>query len=128
MGGASGKARVSQELAINAYPKAARSRALRQETMQNISEWFGCGVVTTGIYVPLGRKPPVGQKPLALVVEGDSELSVRRARAELRRVLDEATEAVDEERFSLESAMAGGNGMGGTSAAVAQGMGQGYGK
>lgn len=129
MGAGGTKAKFSQELGINEYPKAARAKALRQETIQNIAEWFGCGVINTGIYVPLGRKPPAGERPLTLVIEGESEINVRRARAELRRLLDEATEAVDAERFSLESALAGGNGMAGSGSAggaLAE-LGQGYG-
>jgi hypothetical protein len=57
----------------------------------------------------IGKKPPPGERPIYLVVEGSSRMDVFRAREELLRVLEEAAEnsKVDTDLVSSRYAILG---------------------
>ncbi|GJY93073.1 DEAD-box ATP-dependent RNA helicase 42 [Tanacetum coccineum] len=79
------------ELEINDFPQNARWKVTHKETLGPISEWTGAAITTRGQYVQPGRIPAPGERKLYLFIEGGSEQSVKRAKAELKRVLEDIT-------------------------------------
>ncbi|XWS07759.1 hypothetical protein CRYUN_Cryun41cG0018300 [Craigia yunnanensis] len=77
------------ELEINEFPQNARWKVTHKETLGPISEWTGAAITTRGQFFPPGRTPGPGERKLCLYIEGATELSVKRAKAELRRVLED---------------------------------------
>ncbi|XVE52660.1 hypothetical protein DITRI_Ditri02bG0140800 [Diplodiscus trichospermus] len=77
------------ELEINEFPQNARWKVTHKETLGPISEWTGAAITTRGQYFPPGRIPGPGERKLFLFIEGATELSVKRAKAELKRVLED---------------------------------------
>jgi hypothetical protein len=65
-----------------------------KDAMSLITEMTGAAVITKGIYVPPGKQPPEGEARLHLLIEGPSELSVKRAKQEIKKILEETTEKV----------------------------------
>ncbi|KAK6146970.1 hypothetical protein DH2020_017882 [Rehmannia glutinosa] len=62
-----------------------------KETLGPISEWTGAAITTRGQYYPPGRIAGPGERKLYLFIEGPTEQSVKRAKAELKRVLEDIT-------------------------------------
>ena len=81
---------AAEELDINDYPQQARSKMLK-EGLKHVEEATGAAVTCRGIFVAPGRAPPVGERRLHLLIEGTTEFAVKRARVELRRILEEET-------------------------------------
>ncbi|CAO2826474.1 unnamed protein product [Amaranthus hypochondriacus] len=79
------------ELEINDFPQNARWKVTHKETLGPISEWTGAAITTRGQYYPSGKNPGPGERKLYLYIEGTSENSVKRAKAELKRVLEDIT-------------------------------------
>ncbi|KAF7824959.1 DEAD-box ATP-dependent RNA helicase 42 [Senna tora] len=79
------------ELEINDFPQNARWKVTHKETLGPISEWTGAAITTRGQYFPPGKVPGPGERKLYLFIEGPSEQSVKRAKAELKRVLEDIT-------------------------------------
>ncbi|KAK4396307.1 DEAD-box ATP-dependent RNA helicase 42 [Sesamum angolense] len=79
------------ELEINDFPQNARWKVTHKETLGPISEWTGAAITTRGQYYPPGRIPGPGERKLYLFIEGPTEQSVKRAKAELKRVLEDIT-------------------------------------
>uniref|UniRef100_A0A0V0IZ44 RNA helicase n=1 Tax=Solanum chacoense TaxID=4108 RepID=A0A0V0IZ44_SOLCH len=79
------------ELEINDFPQNARWKVTHKETLGPISEWTGAAITTRGQYVPPGKVPGFGERKLYLFIEGPTEQSVKRAKAELKRVLEDIT-------------------------------------
>ena len=79
------------ELEINDFPQNARWRVTHKETLGPISEWTGAAITTRGQYFPQGRIPGPGDRKLYLFIEGPTEQSVKRAKSELKRVLEDIT-------------------------------------
>jgi ATP-dependent RNA helicase DDX46/PRP5 len=84
---------VKDELDINDYPQQAR-RKLMVDTIKRIEEWTGTAITGRGIYVLPGRQPPPGESRLHLLFEAPTEASVRKAKAECLRILEEETKRV----------------------------------
>jgi ATP-dependent RNA helicase DDX46/PRP5 len=84
--------RYSEDLEINDYPQSARWKVLQQSGMQSITEMTGCGLTTKGVFVAPGRQPPAGQRKLFLFIEGNTVDEVRKAKFEIKRMLDEAVQ------------------------------------
>lgn len=59
-----------------------------------IAENTGAAVITKGVFVPPGKPVPEGERKIYLLIEGPTETSVKRAKQELKRVLEETTEKV----------------------------------
>ncbi|KAK7848314.1 dead-box atp-dependent rna helicase 42 [Quercus suber] len=78
-----------EELEINDFPQNARWRLTRKETLAPISEWTGAAISTRGQYFAPGRIPGPGERKLYLFIEGPNEQSVKRAKSELKRVLED---------------------------------------
>ncbi|KAF5740989.1 hypothetical protein HS088_TW11G01071 [Tripterygium wilfordii] len=79
------------ELEINDFPQNARWKVTHKETLGPISDWTGAAITTRGQYFPPGRIPAQGDRKLYLFIEGPTEQSVKRAKAELKRVLEDIT-------------------------------------
>lgn len=79
------------ELEINDFPQNARWKVTHKETLGPISEWTGAAITTRGQYYPPGKVAGPGERKLYLFIEGPTEQSVKRAKADLKRVLEEIT-------------------------------------
>lgn len=79
------------ELEINDFPQNARWKVTHKETLGPISEWTGAAITTRGQYFPPGKAAGPGERKLYLFIEGPTEQSVKRAKAELKRVLEDIT-------------------------------------
>ncbi|KAF2555260.1 hypothetical protein F2Q68_00018045 [Brassica cretica] len=79
------------ELEINDFPQNARWKVTRRETLGSISDWSGAAITTRGQFFTPGRVPGPGERKLYLFVEGPSEESVKAAKAELMRVVNDIT-------------------------------------
>ncbi|KAF8409871.1 hypothetical protein HHK36_002389 [Tetracentron sinense] len=79
------------ELEINDFPQNARWKVTHKETLGPISDWTGAAITTRGQYYPSGKIPGPGERKLYLFIEGPTEQSVKRAKSELKRVLEDIT-------------------------------------
>jgi len=79
------------ELEINDFPQNARWKVTHKETLGPISEWTGAAVTTRGQFYPSGKIPGPGERKLYLFIEGPTEKSVKKAKAEVKRVLEDYT-------------------------------------
>ncbi|KAI3472730.1 hypothetical protein Pfo_029373 [Paulownia fortunei] len=75
------------ELEINDFPQNARWKVTHKETLGPISEWTGAAITTRGQFYPPGRIAGPGERKLYLFIEGPTEQSVKRAKAELKRLV-----------------------------------------
>jgi len=82
------------ELEINDFPQHARWKVTHKDALSQISEMTGAAITTRGQYFRPGTTPPAGEKKLYLLIEGPTELSVKRAKQEIKRVIEETTEKV----------------------------------
>lgn len=65
-----------------------------KDALSQITEMTGAAITTRGQYFRPGTAVPAGERKLFLLIEGPTELSVKRAKAEVKRVLEETTEKV----------------------------------
>ncbi|OAY69095.1 DEAD-box ATP-dependent RNA helicase 42 [Ananas comosus] len=79
------------ELEINDFPQNARWKVTHKETLGPISEWTGAAITTRGQFYPPGKIPGPGERKLYLFIEGPTESSVKKAKAEVKRVLEDYT-------------------------------------
>jgi ATP-dependent RNA helicase DDX46/PRP5 len=59
--------------------------------IDEVIDQTGVNIICRGTYIPPGRKLELGERRLYLLIEGDSEISVKQARLELQRILDDET-------------------------------------
>lgn len=80
------------KLEINDFPQKARWAVTNRTNVAKILEATGTSITTKGNYYPPGKEPPAGAEPkLYLLIEGDTEVVVGNALAEMTRLLKEAT-------------------------------------
>ncbi|KAL6180798.1 hypothetical protein ACLB2K_047457 [Fragaria x ananassa] len=77
------------ELEINDLPQNARWKVTHKETVGPITDCTGAAIITRGQYFPPGKVPGPADRKLYLFIEGHTEKSVERAKAELEHVLEE---------------------------------------
>ncbi|CAM0954762.1 unnamed protein product [Alopecurus aequalis] len=77
------------ELEINDFPQNARWKITHRETLVPIQELTGAAITTRGIFIPHGRKVGANERKLYLYIEGPNESSVKEAKAEVKRVLED---------------------------------------
>ena len=65
-----------------------------KDSMAAINELTGAAVTTKGRYYKAGTQLPEGEQRLFLLIEGPTELSVKKAKDEIKRILEETTEKV----------------------------------
>ena len=81
-------------LEINDFPQKARWAVTNRTNVAKILEATGTSITTKGTYYAAGKEvPPGGEPKLYILVEGDTELVVANAMAELTRLLKEGTMA-----------------------------------
>lgn len=79
-------------LEINDFPQKARWAVTNRTNVAKILEATGTSITTKGNYYPPGKEPGPGQEPkLYILIEGDTEVVVGNALAELTRLLREGT-------------------------------------
>ena len=84
-------------LEINDFPQKARWAVTNRTNVAKILEATGTSITTKGTYYAPGKEPGAGQDPkLYILVEGDTELVVANAMAELQRLLAHGTIAAAE--------------------------------
>ncbi|CAG2104449.1 unnamed protein product [Medioppia subpectinata] len=81
--------RFEEELEINEFPQQARWKVTSKEALALISEYSEAGITVRGTYFPSGKEPQLGERKLYLAIEGTTELSVSKARAEIIRLIKE---------------------------------------
>ncbi|CAM0911181.1 unnamed protein product [Alopecurus aequalis] len=77
------------ELEINDFPQNARWKITHKDTLVPIQEWTGAAVTTRGTFIPQGRIVGANERKLYLYIEGPNESSVKKAKTELKRVLED---------------------------------------
>ena len=90
--GGSVSGRFFSELEINDFPQQARWKVTHRETMLQVAELTGCAVITKGVFVPPGKPVPDGERRIYLLIEGPSDAAVKKAKQELKKVIEEQTE------------------------------------
>ncbi|KAI1382173.1 P-loop containing nucleoside triphosphate hydrolase protein [Hypoxylon crocopeplum] len=79
-------------LEINDFPQKARWAVTNRTNVAKILEATGTSITNKGTFYPPGKDAPPGAEPkLYVLVEGDTELMVANAMAELTRLLKEGT-------------------------------------
>lgn len=79
------------EIEINDYPQNARWKITNRDTVSSIIEYSETSIVVRGLFFPPGKVPRDTERRLHLRIEGPTEVSVEKARAEVQRILVEAT-------------------------------------
>eukprot|EP00890_Picochlorum_soloecismus_P004137 jgi/Picsp_1/4724/NSC_02093-R1_dead-box atp-dependent rna helicase 42-like len=80
------------ELEINDFPQQARWKITHRDTINAIGEQFSAAVVVRGRYFKPGTQVPEGERKLYLIIEGPSTDVVKKAKAEIKKILEESTE------------------------------------
>jgi len=78
------------EIEINDYPQMARWKVTNREATARIQEFTGTSIVCKGVFVPMGKNPPLGERKLYVLIEGPSKQSVDNAKQEIKGILAEA--------------------------------------
>lgn len=78
------------DLEINDYPQQARWKVTHKDALYQITELTGAAITTRGTFFPPGKTPGPGERKLFLFIEGPSEQSVKEARTEIKKILEEA--------------------------------------
>ncbi len=85
-----GEAYYQEILDINDYPPQARAKVTQAgKGVDRVMEMMGVNVVSKGAYRPPGKKVDDANPGLQLVIEGSSSMQVKKARAEIVRMLDQ---------------------------------------
>ncbi|EES14464.1 DEAD-box ATP-dependent RNA helicase 42 [Sorghum bicolor] len=81
------------ELEINDFPQHARWRITHKDTLGPIQEG-GVAITIRGTYIAQGKIVGANERKLYLFIEGHSESCVKKAKAELKRVLEDCVNQV----------------------------------
>lgn len=93
-GGTPDESHFETELEINDFPQHARWKVTHKDALSQISEFTGAAITTRGQYYPPNRPPPPGERKLYLLIEGPSESSVKKAKQEVRNILENTIESM----------------------------------
>ena len=67
-----------------------RLQLLGREGMNDdLERAYDVALTPKGVYVKKGSKPPPGERKLYIIIEGKSEMSVRRCRAEMKKRIED---------------------------------------
>jgi len=88
----------TEELVINDYPQQARWKVTHKDALSAITEFTQCAVTTRGTFILPGKTPGVGERKLYLYIEGPTAEAVKSAKAEIKRVLEEAAVMANPEK------------------------------
>ena len=81
------------EFVINDYSNQVRMILQKKETIDQVNDISGATIIQRGIFVPPGSKPPMGEKRLYFLIEGDSRLSVESAISQFQRIAKQTDSA-----------------------------------
>lgn len=84
---------LSEELEINEYPQMARWKLMR-EYVKRIEEYANVSISLRGIYVAPKQPVPPNERKLHLLIQGVDPISIRKAKSECLRVLEEETRKI----------------------------------
>ena len=85
----------TSELEINDFPQHARWKVTHRATQDLLSEQYGAGLIVKGRYVKPGGPPlQEGERKLYVSIEGPTPEIVKKAKQEIKRILEETTEKV----------------------------------
>ena len=73
---------------------ASALQVTHRETLADIMDQTKAAVTVRGQYFEKGKKVPEGEQRLFLLIEGNKEENVRKARMIIRRLIEESTEKV----------------------------------
>ena len=82
----------------------ARRKIANKNALDDITERTGVAIISRGQFIPAGRKIEGSERRLHLLIEGNSEMSVRQARLDILRVLEEETLRISSSTSLLGSA------------------------
>jgi len=89
LGQKGGEAYFVETLDINDYPPQARAKVTQAgRGLDRVMEVLGVNVVSKGAYVPPGKKRDDDNPGLQLIIEGNTSMVVKKAKAEIVRMLD----------------------------------------
>ena len=77
------------EIEINDFPQQARWKVTSKEAVSDLERSYDVALTPKGVYVKKGSKPPPGERKLYIIIEGKSEMSVRRCRAEMKKRIED---------------------------------------
>lgn len=81
--------RYEEDLDINDFPQTARWKVTSKEALTQICEYSEAGITVRGTYVPPGKEPKDGERPLYLAIEATSEMAISKAKKEITRLIKE---------------------------------------
>ncbi len=62
-----------------------------KSSLDDLTERTGVAIISRGAFVPPGKKLEPGERRLHLIIEGTSEMSVRQAKLEIMKMLEDET-------------------------------------
>ncbi len=69
----------------------ARRKVTQRNSIEEITDRTGVAIISRGVFVPAGKKLEPGERKLHLLIEGKDDMSVRQAKLEIQRMLEEET-------------------------------------
>ena len=69
----------------------ARRKITNKSALDDITDRTGVAIISRGAYAPPGKKLEPNERRLHLLIEGSSEMSVKQARLEIQKVLEDET-------------------------------------
>ncbi|XP_028966897.1 probable ATP-dependent RNA helicase DDX46 [Galendromus occidentalis] len=81
--------KFEEELEINDFPQQARWKVTSKEAIAQIAEYSEAGLTVRGTYYPPGKEVPEGERKLFIAIESHDEMSVKKARTEIVRLIKE---------------------------------------
>jgi len=77
---------------INDFPQQARWEVTHRRTANLLEEQYGAVLIVKGRYVKPGTSVPEGERKLYLSIEGPTADVVKKAKAEIKSILEQSTE------------------------------------
>jgi len=99
---------TTAEIEINDYPQMSRWKVTNIDATARIQEWTGTSIVCRGVFVPIGKNPPPGERKLYILIEGSTKQAVDNAKSEIKGILadaasDPTSNIRDQARYSIFS-------------------------
>ncbi|XP_018494863.1 probable ATP-dependent RNA helicase DDX46 [Galendromus occidentalis] len=81
--------KYEEELEINDFPQQARWKVTSKEAIAQIADYSEAGLTVRGTFYPPGKEVPEGERKLFIAIESHDEMSVKKARTEIVRLIKE---------------------------------------
>ncbi|KAM9981260.1 hypothetical protein ACTFIY_003563 [Dictyostelium cf. discoideum] len=78
-----------EELEINDYSQQARWKVTHKDALLEITNFTNTTITTKGTFFPPNKIPAPGERKLYLYIEGPSDASVKNAKSDIKKILDE---------------------------------------